>query len=218
MAARIPTSVFAEQQRTAIRAGRLVVPPRSLALELSTLWKGMSVGVYTFAVTPSAERDEMIVAHAFTVRVKIGFVTAYRYRHEVEEVWRDGLLRSLASRTDDDGEETAVTVERIDDHLRMAGPGGPQRIAGDILTTTCAWHPAFVARNSVLDASDGSVVSLTIGDAGRERLRIDGSDVDAAVYEFRSPSLCGRLWYRERGTLVRAAIERKGHRLLMTAA
>ncbi len=206
-------AVFDAADLAAVDAGRLVAPSRPLALKFKAMWKGIAVGHYTFDVGPTHAGKAMIVVHEFVMRVKIGFITAFRYEHRVEEAWQGGLLQHLRSETSDDGERLAFEARRDGDAIAITGPNDCRRAPGTLLTTTCAWHPAFVRQTAILDASDGSVVALKTEDTGAAVRRIGVHDVEVGTYGFASPHLAGTLAYLRESHLAAASIERKGHRV-----
>lgn len=194
-------------------AGRLVTPDRNIDLRFKVLLKGQHVGEYTFAVRPSSNRRDMDVAHAFAVRVKIGFITAFRYEHTADETWSNGRLQRLVSQTNDNGETFEVAAERDGSRIHIQGPGGPALAEGDRLTTTCAWHPAFVSQSELIDAIDGSVVGVVAKEKHNATSPVTAGSPSFREYDFISPHLAGTLWYLDKGSLVKATFERKGHQL-----
>ncbi len=196
----------------------LLTPPAEVTrLNFQALWKNMPVGSYTFVITPSADGSGMTVSHAFLIRVKVAFVTMFRYEHRVEEVWRAGRLHELTAETQDADGTIHVRAERAGRAIAIEGPNGRGTAPSTILTTTCAWHPAFIAQNRVLDVSDGGIVALAVNASDAASLAIEGDEIETQHYAFTSPYLAGELWYRPGSTLVRAEIEKKGHRIVLVA-
>lgn len=203
--------------------GRLVGPDAPLTLQFKAVWNRLTVGHYTFDIRPadiraadtgSAPSGKVVtVRHEFVVRVKIGFVTAFRYEHRVDERWEAGLLRYLRAETRDEGATITIEARSEDGEIVCEGPDGCRRAPVGLLTTTCAWHPAFVAQTSILDASDGVVVALATEDRGGAVRRVGDRDIAVHDYGFASPHLAGALTYEDGGYLVAASIERKGHRV-----
>jgi len=210
--------MFSDFDTEAAAAGRLVAPDQDVDLRFKVMLKGQDVGEYTFAVRPSGHRGEMAVAHAFVVRVKFGFITAFQYEHKADETWSNGQLQRLVSQTNDNGDTVEVEAERSGSRIHIQGPGGPSVADGNRLTTTCAWHPAFVSQTELIDAIDGSVVGVVATEKpGAETPETD--DVPSLrAYDFISPHFAGTLWYLQNGSLVKAAFERKGHQLSLIEA
>lgn len=205
--------VFDQTDLAEAGVGRLVAPMRPLALGFKAVWKGIAVGHYTFDVRPAHAGKTMVVSHEFVVRVKIGFVTAFRYEHRVEETWQGGYLQHLRSETSDDGEHVRFEARRDGAEIVVEVTGEHRRAPGALLTTTCAWHPAFVNQASILDATDGAVVTLTTEDRGAAVQRVGAHEREVLTFAFASPHLAGNLSYFRGSHLAAAAIERKGHRV-----
>jgi hypothetical protein len=198
--------------------GPMPRPPAGLDWRFRIDRKGKPIGNQRYVVTLGADGREMTVSVTASMAVKVAFVTAFRYEQNAEEVWRDGLLQSLDSVTNDDGQEARVTARRVDDRIELTGPGGPFVAAGDLLTTNSVWHPVFVTRRNVIDPSDGTVVGLVIHDRGIETVDDGGGrGQEAKRYDFITPYLAGRLWYGADDRLVGALVERKGEVLRYVA-
>lgn len=210
---------MAHKGSSAGRSAVLLTPPAApLHLNFQALWKNMPVGSYSFRIAPSADGRGMTVSHAFVMRVTIAFITMFRYDHHVEETWRDGQLQELTGETGDaDGTMRVCARHAEGGAIVIEGPNGAGEAPAALLTTTCAWHPAFIAQNRVLDVSDGGIVALTVKALGTASVMSDGDEIEADCYAFTSPHLAGTLWYRPGSTLVRAEIEKKGHRVALIA-
>lgn len=104
-------------------AQRCSPPAEVTRLNFQALWKNTPVGSYSFVITPSADGSGMTVSHAFLIRVKIAFVTMFRYEHRVEEVWRAGRLHELSAETIDADGTIHVRAQRTGGD-RDRGPNG----------------------------------------------------------------------------------------------
>lgn len=193
----------------------LTPPPAVVQLNFQALWKNTPVGSYTFVITPSADGTGMTVSHAFVIRVKVAFVTMFRYEHRVEETWQDGYLQQLTAETSEGDGTVRIRARHAGAVIAIEGPNGPGTAPAALFTTTCAWHPAFILQDRVLDASDGGIVPLAVKPLGEASVVMDGDESEADRYAFTSPYLSGVLWYRPGGTLVRAEFEKKGHRVVL---
>jgi hypothetical protein len=210
-------AIFTTDDARKAPRGVLAAPAVPLHLRFHTVWKGRPVGHYRFEIVPRADGGGMVVRHEFSVVVKIGFITAFRYEHQVVERWGDGGLESLCGRTNDGGDEAEVRAVADRSRLRVEGPEGSRDQRADLLTTTCAWHPAFVSQQRLLDASDGNIVTLNASRIGPDHISMNGDPVAAEAFTFVSERMAGALWYAPQGALLRAEIERKGQRLQIVA-
>ena len=191
----------------------LTAPEAPVLLSFGVKWRGQTVGSHDVAIDPDG-MGGMAVRLDTKIRIRIGFITAYRYEQTCDEVWAKGKLASLKSTTNDDGQTSTVTGERIADNIELRGPGGPYVAPGDSLTTTCVWNPVFVRRNAIIDIGDGTVVGLVVADKGIAPVETgDGGGEDAHRFDIITPFLAGSVWYPPKGLLLQARIERKGETL-----
>src|SRR4051794_19327841 len=91
----------------------LVLAPRAQAAETEVRQFNISVdgkpsGQYTMTITKKDDGVTIICeAH---VKVKVALITAYHYDYNAIEEWKDGRVKSLRSRCDDDGKKYEVTA------------------------------------------------------------------------------------------------------------
>lgn len=179
-------------------------------LAAAPVWSDARATVYQFDVfyndRPIGEHRWEIVQddQATLVRsrakfqFKVLFVTAYRYRHHANELWRDGCLVALASATDDNGKPFQVAAERRDGRLELTRRE-PQRhtdrIDGECPATFAYWDPERLRRDSLINAQSGDAAATTLTREGTEMLGGE-STVRYRLEVDQAPTIT--LWYRER--------------------
>mgnify|MGYP005751505905 CR=1 FL=1 len=122
--------------------------------------EGSPIGTHTVRVErlPDGRRQARVT---IDLKVKLGFIPLYTYRHEaVEVVGPDGRLLSLDAQTDDNGEKLSVTARREGGKVVIDGPQGRKTVDGDVVPTTY-WRNAFVEADTLLDTQNGRVLSVT---------------------------------------------------------
>ncbi len=131
-------------------------------------------------------------------RFKVLFVTAYRYQHHANELWRDGCLVALASATDDNGQTFEVTAARREGGLELTRRE-PQRqthrVDAECPATFAYWDPQRLRRDSLINVQSGDAAATTLTREGKEML----SGESALRYRLevdQAPAIT--LWYRER--------------------
>ncbi|MEX2649893.1 MAG: DUF6134 family protein [Alphaproteobacteria bacterium] len=154
------------------------------------------------------EGDALRVRVAMEAKVKFGFVTLFRYRHESEELWRDGRLAALDGRTDDDGKEYHMTARPSANGLAVEGTKGSFTAPADVLPLSY-WHPDTVNQSLLLDASKGRLIAVDFVAGARETIDTDRRDVLARRYD-TAGDLKFSLWYDTLGAWVRTRIKKKG--------
>jgi uncharacterized protein DUF6134 len=193
--------------------GKAIIPTGPRTLNFRVLWNGDDIGHHVTALTPSADGHDMTVSTKIAMKVKVGFITAFRYQHDCTEVWRDGLLQSLVSKTYDDGDDLAVKGEATSDGFRAIGPKGLFMASAESLTTNCMWLPALVDQKKLIDSQNGVLVSLVSKPLGTDHVTVRGKDREAQRHSIRTPFVAGSLWYDQAGNWVRSRLEIKGETL-----
>lgn len=193
--------------------GKVDIPAGPRTLKFRVLWKGDPIGYHNTTVTPSADGHDMTVKTKIDMKVKMGPFTAFRYEHDSTEVWRDGLLQSLVSKTNDDGDDLAVKGQATAAGFKAVGPKGTFVAPADILTTNCMWLPALVDEDKLIDAQNGVLVGLVSKPLGEEHVNVKGKDRTAERHSILTPFVGGSLWYDLAGNWVRSRLEIKGETL-----
>jgi Family of unknown function (DUF6134) len=125
---------------TAAAAAPLLVPllsarayatgPRDLRFR--ALRNGSPIGEHRVTFRPDGNR--LIVETRVEIAVKVLFFTAFRFKHEAEEVWQADRLVSVKSTTDDDGTLLQVSGHAVVDGFRIIGEDGPFLASAHLLT------------------------------------------------------------------------------------
>lgn len=156
---------------------------------------GERIGTHELRLRRSGDRIEADIA--IDLKVKLAFVTVYRYRHRNHEVYEAGRLLSMSSRTDNNGEKLRVDVARDGDELVVQGSSGALRAPGDLLPTTY-WQPRSMAQSRWIDSQNGRLVAGRVERAGVERVAYEGRQIECERYRLRG-DLDLDLWYGPEG-------------------
>src|SRR6185503_233402 len=84
-----------------------VDPAARRDLRFRALRGGASIGEHR--VTFRSDGDRLTVATRVDIAVKVLFITAFRFKHDAEEVWQADRLVSVKSTTNDNGTLLQVT-------------------------------------------------------------------------------------------------------------
>jgi hypothetical protein len=145
------------------------------------LRKGDRIGDHFVDVEQLGE--ETTVRTRIKMRVKFGPLTVYRYDHEAEEIWRDGVVARIDSRTNDNGEKASLKVRREGDQLLIEGSGftGAAPLA---VAPSSYWNRSLVSASALLNTQNGEIipvktaalgVTTTPGGARAEQFHINGT-------------------------------------------
>src|SRR6267142_4253779 len=106
------------------------------------VWReGSQIGTHTVEFT--RDGDKLTVHTKIRIEVKLLFVTVYRFAHDAEEDWVDGKLMRFAAKTDDNGTDRDVLLERSGEELRGHYNSEPAALPGNLIPGSL-WNPATV--------------------------------------------------------------------------
>ena len=106
------------------------------------LLDGDEIGYHSFELIDEGERARLRSEASFTVRFL--FFDAYKYRHENEEIWRDGCLQANDARTRVNGKSLEVRGERMEEAFVVAADQNDQALADDCVMSFAYWKPEFL--------------------------------------------------------------------------
>jgi hypothetical protein len=122
------------------------------------------------------------------------FVKLYEYEHENREIWSDGCLQSIESRTDANGRVYAVDGRRESGGFRVDGDGGEVRLP-ECVMTFAYWNPAFLQQERLLNSQDGQFLDIEVSPPTSETLEVRGQQRAAYRYRLVAGDLKLDLWY-----------------------
>jgi hypothetical protein len=148
------------------------------------IYRGSSdIGRHTVAFARDGEN--LIVTTEIEMKVKIAFITAFRYEHRAREVWRDGRLVALESTTFDDGKTYFVNAVSREDGLWVEGSSGNYLAPSDTIPSSY-WNPAILERDAVLNTQKGDLLETDISKIGSEPRLVDGRRCTVETYRLQS--------------------------------
>lgn len=161
---------------------------------------GQSVGMHTVRFERAG--DTITTRTRFDVEVDVLFFTAYRYLYESTATWRNGCLVSLKAVTDDNGDQSRVSVERRDGELVVTGPAGTSTTGIGTMPTE-HWNAQVLGDRSVINTITGRVNAVVLDSGGTETVVLgDGVSGPARRYVYRG-ELASEVWYDEKARWVR---------------
>ena len=172
----------------ASRAGE--EPPRSW--HFNVLLDGKYIGEHDFLV--GHHGDEVWVDSVAHFKVMLAFITVYTYEHHNHEVWRDGCLTQVTSRTDDNGHQAFVQGTRRAATFEVESVGGAARLPACV-RSFAYWDRDLLGDPRLLNTQSGEYQAVTLTALGAQR------------YALRGAKLAIDLWYSDTGEWV--ALESK---------
>jgi hypothetical protein len=143
----------------------------SQSAEFVVLRGGTPIGTHRIEVETVGDDTKVHVSIALDVT--FGPIPLYKYRHDSQEVWRQGRLIRLDSHTDDDGDILKLSVRSVAGGLRVEGSTGIFTAPSDTVPTSY-WNPALATNRPLLDSQIGRLLDVVRVPLGPGRWRLEG--------------------------------------------
>lgn len=199
------TALYALGQVFLLVPAAEAAPPRNGALHFTVLRDGSEVGSHqmNFRQNP----DGLQIDIATNVVVKVAFVPVYRFEHEGHEIWQNGKLARLWSKTNDDGARHALNVSAAGAELAVLADGKPTE-AKALSIPASLWHEGILHQAAILNTLDGSAMAIKVADMGPETLTVKGQAVQTRHYAITG-DLQRELWYDGQNVLTKVRFKAK---------
>lgn len=186
--------------------------PSNSRLEYSVIRDNECIGAEF--VEFKTDKDKYTVKTRADISLKVVFdlITAYRFKHTSEEVWTDGKLISVTSRTDDNGKRKILDVKREGDALKVSYNGKQRELPGDSIPASF-WHPETPLQTLFLDPVSGKPRRVSIADMGEETITLGSETFKARHYSIKG-DIKRELWYGPDGKLLKYSFPAKDDSLI----
>lgn len=151
------------------------------------------------------EDGNLIVDIYININLKFGFIPLFRYLHASREVWRDGQLISLNSKTDNNGDDEFVSIERQGAELVGRGTKVSNAVSEAAISTSY-FNPNFVDQDKLLSSQDGRILNVDIEALGVETVQTPNGPVEA-VHHRLAGELKLDIWYSRQGQWIRSTFK-----------
>jgi hypothetical protein len=193
------------------------VPPEG-RLDFTVRKSGTEIGRHSIRF--SQKEGDVIVDTEANLRVRVAFVTVYRYAQRTREIWREGKLLSLESDIDDNGTPFRLRVERRDGKLFVDGHEEKHSVPLETFPLTY-WRPEMMRQSVGFDMQWGSLAELAVEPRGEENLAVRGTEMRVRRYNMKGteirfgkrqpkPWLDLDAWYSPDGKLVAMSFHYRG--------
>ncbi len=152
--------------------------------------------------------DDLVVDIDIGIEVRFAFLTLFRYQHSNREIWRNGRLVSLDTKTDDDGTPYAVKARATPEGLWVQGAEGSFLAPKGVIPTSY-WNPATIEQTRLLDTQRGGLLAVSIQPFGEDAVAVGGALVPVRKYGVTG-DLNLEVWYTPRGEWTKIAFEARG--------
>lgn len=145
---------------------------------------------------------DLVVTIGVTAALYALGVRVYHYEHHGTELWRDGRMLQMDTRTVDDGDQHTVNARMDPASGIWTGLPAKVPVTGPLLASSL-WNSETVRQTRFLDNETGAVNPLRVTPAGEEALTLAGKQVRASRFEMAG-NTAGSVWYDGSGCWVRA--------------
>jgi len=193
-----------------------LVPARAYAaarrdLRFRALRDGAPIGEHRVTFRPDGDR--LTVETRVDIAVKVLFFTAFRFKHEADEVWQSDRLVSVKSTTNDNGTLLQVSGIAVADGFRIVGEDGPFLASAQLLTSNALWDRRIVREQRLIDVQHGGEIGLVVKALGDEQVDTPEGPVRATRHHMITPYYAGSVFHDSDGRWVKGVLELKGERI-----
>jgi hypothetical protein len=168
----------------------LLVPHLAFAetWDFNVLLDNKPIGQHRF----TRDESEGTLTSEANFKVKLLFITAYKYQHTAREKWQGDCLTSLQARTEEKGETTLIKGQLASDGFKLESP---LSVLPACVMTFAYWNPKMLTQSKLLNPQTGEWLDVTIHKKGTESLQVRGETVSAERYFLDAKKLKIDLWY-----------------------
>jgi hypothetical protein len=184
-----------------------VAPPAARAeiplqrIDFEAVRNGSAIGTCTVQVGGDAQRLEVRINANIVVRL-LG-IALFRFTHEAYELWSNGRLVQMTTKTDDDGRAHRVAAN-IEQPGTIVVQTEQNRFTAPADTVPASlWNRTIVEARQFIDPVDGRVSPLAVQAIGHRTTETPTGAVDAMGYRLEgNGGFLKDVWYAADGTLV----------------
>jgi hypothetical protein len=150
------------------------------------------VGKHLFTVSESGGVKHVQSEANFKVRIL--FISAYRYEHSAAERWTDNCLVDFDASTNANGKRIKVSGEQTSAGFLVERGDKPIELP-ECVMTFAYWNPEFLDQPRLLNPQTGEYVDVYVEQAGNEMLEVRGQLVEARRVKVTANDVDLTLWY-----------------------
>ena len=177
--------------------------------------KNIGKHIFTF----EKENNELSVKSEINFIIKKLGVTLYKYHVKGVEIYKDGVLYSFNSKTNQNGKEKYVNMKLEDEDFIIDGSSYKGKAPTTYLLGTW-WNHSIVKAPAQISAVSGRINEQSVTFIGKEQVKIGDKTFNTLRYNFKSSDetlkdstkLNTDIWYDEKTLIwVKAAFDKTGY-------
>lgn len=170
----------------------------SVEMEISLEWNfevflgDSKVGYHKFRLEQDNDRQKLISEANF--KVKLLFLTLYKYQHENFETWDGECLQYIESRTNANGKKFSVLGSQGPDTFEVQATGLRNEVPGCV-KTFAYWNPDFLKESALMNPQTGEILPVIVEPPAMETFTVRGEEIEAQRYQLTAKGINLELWY-----------------------
>lgn len=176
-------------------------------LEFDVYRKGSRIGRHK--VSFEQDGDQLIVDTDFKLKVKLLFVTAYKFTFKATGVWEDGQLVSVQGDVNDNGDKRKIDAFVKDDGKFFTTGKKGEFVADSWVYPTNHWNIGAVDSRVVLNTLNGDLAEVEVIRHGIETVDTKAGPVQAEKFEYTGQLRDTNVWYDSAGRWVKMVFTTK---------
>jgi len=157
-----------------------------------------TIGTHRVSISNSNGKSEVITEATF--KYSILLVPLYSYHLMTTEMWRDGCLTRMTSRTDDNGDDYFVDARRSDDNARffLNTQDGSAEISGCVYSFAY-WDVELLKADRLLNGQTGQYETTSLTPLGKQPFTFGAISTLANKFILKTERFEIELWYSSEG-------------------
>ena len=187
--------------------------PKDGEAKFDIIRKNKVIGSHEIKFTE--KNDGLLVKTNINIKVKLLFVTAYKFTHQSTETWSEGNFIKIDAHTDFEDEREYFIKGRDDDNLFLAsGMDGKLELDKNILPSNF-WNIDVLKQKEIFDTQKGIARIIEVEDLGYEKIEINGDKINCHKFKLnassnpkdKGPFPEYTLWYNKKNELMKFKFE-----------
>ena len=135
--------------------------------------------------------DEVIGKHSFEqvnneshslAKFKFKFMLmSFSYEHDSKETWDKDCLKSIVSKTNDDGDLFDVSGSKSNGNLKVSS-NGEEKSLPECIMTFAYWNPKILDQKKLMNSQDAEWLDVVIKNIGIEEKNVRGQEINTQHY------------------------------------
>jgi hypothetical protein len=154
------------------------------------------IGYHSFSL--DGDGSEQVLTTEASFDVKLLFITAFRYRHENTEIWRNGCLNAIDARTNSNGKQLDVFGELRGEAFAVMHNGGIDTL-NECVRSFAYWNPSILAADRLLNSQTGEYEKVEVRREAADLVMVGDTAIEAERYTLSAKGGDITLWYAREG-------------------